>query len=200
MRKLADAIEDSVRAGPAARRPFHPSALRGFGAATASKASPISTTTTAVKLASLMDHAPGQRQFAELEAYAYLLQAQAEAVATRRSSDFCDRRIGAVGAQFAAPTARRSRPPATSAASCSPATTTRRPRMSTRRSSRASASPNSRPPPRRRAPRKQAGLGVLMGAPNVVRGGSHSGNVSARDAGRATGCSTSCRPTTSRSA
>ncbi len=28
---------------------------------------------------------------------------------------------------------------------------------------------------------KQAGLGVLMGAPNVMRGGSHSGNVSARD-------------------
>jgi alpha-D-ribose 1-methylphosphonate 5-triphosphate diphosphatase len=27
---------------------------------------------------------------------------------------------------------------------------------------------------------KDAGLGVLMGAPNVVRGGSHSGNVSAR--------------------
>jgi alpha-D-ribose 1-methylphosphonate 5-triphosphate diphosphatase len=27
---------------------------------------------------------------------------------------------------------------------------------------------------------KQAGLGVLMGAPNVMRGGSHSGNVSAR--------------------
>ena len=27
---------------------------------------------------------------------------------------------------------------------------------------------------------KDAGLGVLMGAPNVMRGGSHSGNVSAR--------------------
>ena len=28
---------------------------------------------------------------------------------------------------------------------------------------------------------KEAGLGVLMGAPNVMRGASHSGNVSARD-------------------
>ncbi len=28
---------------------------------------------------------------------------------------------------------------------------------------------------------KQAGMAVLMGAPNVVRGGSHSGNVSARE-------------------
>jgi len=28
---------------------------------------------------------------------------------------------------------------------------------------------------------KQAGLSVLMGAPNMVRGGSHSGNVSARE-------------------
>ena len=28
---------------------------------------------------------------------------------------------------------------------------------------------------------KRAGMGVLMGAPNVVRGGSHSGNVSARE-------------------
>ena len=27
---------------------------------------------------------------------------------------------------------------------------------------------------------KEAGLGVLMGAPNIMRGGSHSGNVSAR--------------------
>ena len=30
----------------------------------------------------------------------------------------------------------------------------------------------------------EAGLAVLMGAPNVVRGGSHSGNISAREPGR----------------
>ena len=43
---------------------------------------------------------------------------------------------------------------------------------------RAPASPSSRPappPPRRRA----AGIAVIIGAPNLVRGGSHSGNVAA---------------------
>src|ERR1700753_3095809 len=31
----------------------------------------------------------------------------------------------------------------------------------------------------------QAGIGILMGAPNVVRGGSHSGNIAAVDLARA---------------
>ena len=30
----------------------------------------------------------------------------------------------------------------------------------------------------------QAGIGILMGAPNVVRGGSHSGNIAAVDLAR----------------
>lgn len=39
------------------------------------------------------------------------------------------------------------------------------------------------------------GFGVVMGAPNPVRGGSHSGNVSTWS-WRARACSTACRPTT----
>ena len=44
-----------------------------------------------------------------------------------------------------------------------------------------------------------AGIDVLMGAPNLVRGGSHAGNVATADS-PATACSTSCRRTTCRRA
>ena len=46
MRKLADAIEESVAQRPAARRPLHPSALRGLGARLPSRPSTSSTATT----------------------------------------------------------------------------------------------------------------------------------------------------------
>ena len=45
----------------------------------------------------------------------------------------------------------------------------------------------------------QAGVRVLMGAPNLVRGGSHAGNVATRSWPRPA-CSTSCRRTTCRRA
>ena len=57
--------------------------------------------------------------------------------------------------------------------------TTRLSSMSRKPSRRASASPNFRLQRTQRRLPSKAGLGVLMGAPNVMRGGSHSGNVSA---------------------
>ena len=52
---------------------------------------------------------------------------------------------------------------------------------------------------RRRRPAAQPGIAVMMGAPNLLRGGSHSGNVAAVHWPRR-GCSTSCRRTMPRRA
>ena len=59
----------------------------------ASKASPISTSDERVRLASLMDHAPGQRQFVNLETYAYYYQRKLK-LSELEFKEFCDRRIG----------------------------------------------------------------------------------------------------------
>ena len=87
------------RAGPAARRPFHPSALRGFGAGLPARLSPISTATNAVKLASLMDHAPGQRQFAKLETYAMYYQGKLKMTGARLQA-VLRKADGAIGEEF----------------------------------------------------------------------------------------------------
>ena len=60
-------------------------------------------------------------------------------------------------------------------------------RRACRRRRRATAWPSPSSRPRSRPPQActQAGIAVLMGAPNVVRGGSHSGNIAAVDLARA---------------
>ena len=153
MRKLADAIEDSVREDRV--RADHFIHLRCEVSAPDCQAAFASfDDDDRVRLASLMDHAPGQRQFAELRRLRHVLHGQAEDVgrgvprniATSASPN--RRRIPR-------PIARRSPRPAARAASCSPATTTQRSRMSRRRSSKASASPSSRPRPRPPPPRSR---------------------------------------------
>jgi alpha-D-ribose 1-methylphosphonate 5-triphosphate diphosphatase len=131
-----------------------------------------------VKLASLMDHAPGQRQFASLDAYrAYyqgklkLSDAELAAFHERRNDEsltfstphrnaiaqYC-RESGIALASHDDATAEHVSEAVLHGVSVAEFPTTAE-------AARAS---------------HEAGLAVLMGAPNLVRGGSHSGNISAR--------------------
>lgn len=132
-----------------------------------------------VRLASLMDHAPGQRQFVSLDAYRTYYQGK------KRLSD----------AEFAVYSARR--------VAESEANSGRNRRLIAERCVRSGIAMASHDdataahveesvalgialaefPTTMEAAKlsRRAGLHVLMGAPNVVRGGSHSGNVSALD-------------------
>ena len=132
-----------------------------------------------VRLVSLMDHAPGQRQFVDLETYrSYYQRKMALTDAAFRA--FCDRRI-AESEAHSGPNRRViagfCRATGMAVASHDDATlahvdeglelgVTLAEFPTTLAAARAS---------------HEAGLLVLMGAPNVVRGGSHSGNVSAAD-------------------
>ncbi|MGE7368711.1 alpha-D-ribose 1-methylphosphonate 5-triphosphate diphosphatase [Neorhizobium sp. NPDC001467] len=132
-----------------------------------------------VRLASLMDHAPGQRQFVSLDAYRIYYQGKKK-LSNAEFDAFCARRIAESEANsarnrkriaelcHAAGIAIASHDDATAAhvaegvelgiALAEFPTTIDAAVLS-----------------------REAGLQVLMGAPNVVRGGSHSGNVSALD-------------------
>jgi alpha-D-ribose 1-methylphosphonate 5-triphosphate diphosphatase len=130
-----------------------------------------------VRLVSLMDHAPGQRQFVDLDTYrSYYQRKMALTDAAFRA--FCDRRI-AESETHSGPNRRViagfCRAAGMPVASHDDATlahvdeglelgVTLAEFPTTLAAARAS---------------HEAGLLVLMGAPNVVRGGSHSGNVSA---------------------
>ena len=132
-----------------------------------------------VRLASLMDHAPGQRQFVSLEAYRIYYQGKKKlsdaeflAYSERRIAESeinSDRNRRLIAGRCAgAGIAMASHDDATAAhveesvslgiGLAEFPTTMEAAKLS-----------------------RQAGLHVLMGAPNVVRGGSHSGNVSALD-------------------
>jgi len=132
-----------------------------------------------VRLASLMDHTPGQRQFTSMEAYRVYYQGKsgmsdvefAAFVARRqeRAGTIADanrawlaQRCNAAGIALASHDDAIEAHVAEAAAqgiSVAEFPTT----MAAARASRA------------------AGMKILMGAPNLVRGGSHSGNISARD-------------------
>jgi alpha-D-ribose 1-methylphosphonate 5-triphosphate diphosphatase len=132
-----------------------------------------------VRLASLMDHAPGQRQFVSLEAYRIYYQgkkklsdAEFEAFSGRRIAESeanSDRnrkliaeRCHAAGIAIAShddATAQHVAEGVELGIALAEFPTTIEAAVLSR----------------------EAGLQVLMGAPNVVRGGSHSGNVSALD-------------------
>lgn len=132
-----------------------------------------------VRLASLMDHAPGQRQFANPDAYRAYYQGKlkmsdtqlAEFIARRtlESITYADRHRKALAElSHARSIVLASHDDATAAhvdaaldlgISIAEFPTT----MEAAKAS------------------QDAGLAILMGGPNVVRGGSHSGNVSARD-------------------
>ena len=100
MRKLADAIEDSVREDRL--RADHFIHLRcEVSAPDCREAFAQFDGDDRVKLASLMDHAPGQRQFAKLEAYAMYYQGKLK-MSDEAFRVYCEKRIGAVGAKFRA--------------------------------------------------------------------------------------------------
>ncbi|HWA20429.1 MAG TPA: alpha-D-ribose 1-methylphosphonate 5-triphosphate diphosphatase [Devosia sp.] len=130
-----------------------------------------------VRLASLMDHAPGQRQFRSLDAARAYYQGKLKMSDTDFAA-FLDRR-NAESQTFApahrAAIAQFCRDHAITLASHDDAT------LEHVGEAIAQGIDVAEFPTTREAAQAshQAGLAVLMGAPNVVRGGSHSGNVSA---------------------
>jgi alpha-D-ribose 1-methylphosphonate 5-triphosphate diphosphatase len=132
-----------------------------------------------VRLASVMDHAPGQRQFVSLEAYRIYYQGKKK-LSDAEFSAYSERRIAeseanskrnrqiiaerclvsgiAMASHDDATAAHVAESVALGIALAEFPTTMEAAKLS-----------------------REAGLHVLMGAPNVVRGGSHSGNVSALD-------------------
>ena len=132
-----------------------------------------------VRLASLMDHSPGQRQFADFTAYKRyypalerLSPAEAETLVARLRDE---------GAAAAA----RMRPEIVALARAAGAILASHDDATAEHVAEAAAEgvAVSEFPTTRVAAEaaRAAGLSLLMGAPNVVRGGSHSGNVSAAD-------------------
>jgi alpha-D-ribose 1-methylphosphonate 5-triphosphate diphosphatase len=132
-----------------------------------------------VRLASLMDHAPGQRQFVSIEAYRIYYQGKKK-LSDVEFTAYSERRI----AESAANSERnrqlladRCRIAGISIASHDDAT-----REHVEESVLLGVALAEFPTTIEAATlSRDAGLHVLMGAPNVVRGGSHSGNVSAID-------------------
>ena len=132
-----------------------------------------------VKLASLMDHAPGQRQFARLEAYRIYYMGKLK-MSEEEFRAFCEKRI-AESEQNSMPNRKAI------AAACGERdiilashddATLDHVAEAVEQGVRVAEFPTTLAAARAS---KQAGMAVLMGAPNLVRGGSHSGNVSARD-------------------
>ncbi len=177
-RKLADAIEDSVEQGRLrADHYIHlrcevsaPDCLEGFA---------HFDNDSRVRLASLMDHAPGQRQFVSLETYAYYYQRKLK-LSDKEFNAFCEKRM----AEFA----KNSGPQRKAIAdlcrergivlASHDDATRAHVDEAVEQGIHVAEFPTTL---EAAAASKQAGLSVLMGAPNVVRGGSHSGNVSARE-------------------
>ena len=177
IRKLADAIEDSVAQDRLRADHFlhlrcevsAPDCLQAFA---------DFDRDDRVKLASLMDHAPGQRQFVNLETYAYYYQRKLK-LTDRDFKLFCEKRM-AESACYSAPNR------AVIAAACRERgivlashddATSGHVDEAIEQGVRVAEFPTTEEAARAS---KAAGLGVLMGAPNVMRGASHSGNVSAR--------------------
>jgi alpha-D-ribose 1-methylphosphonate 5-triphosphate diphosphatase len=132
-----------------------------------------------VRLASLMDHAPGQRQFTNIEGYRVYYQGKRgmnDAVFAafcerrhRESQEYADRHRCAVAALC--------RDRGIVMASHDDAT-----RAHAEEAQQAGVSVAEFPTTLEAAEAsRDAGMAILMGAPNVVRGASHSGNVSARE-------------------
>jgi len=176
MRTLAGAIEESQRHGRLRAEHFihlrcevsSPDVLEGFAAFEGDRR---------VRIASLMDHTPGQRQFTSLDAFrAYYMgksgmsEAELQDFIVRRQAQA--EKSSATNRQAIAQMARErgivlaSHDDATEdhVAEAIDHGVTLAEFPTTHDAARASHS---------------AGLKVLMGAPNIVRGGSHSGNIAA---------------------
>ncbi|TRC93518.1 alpha-D-ribose 1-methylphosphonate 5-triphosphate diphosphatase [Mesorhizobium sp. WSM4303] len=177
IRKLADAIEDSVAQDRLRADHFlhlrcevsAPDCLQAFANFDGDER---------VRLASLMDHAPGQRQFVNLETYAYYYQRKLK-LTDRDFKLFCEKRMGE-SAQNSGPNR------VAISAACQERgivlashddATSGHVDEAIEQGVRVAEFPTTLEAAKAS---KEAGLGVLMGAPNVMRGASHSGNVSAR--------------------
>jgi alpha-D-ribose 1-methylphosphonate 5-triphosphate diphosphatase len=177
MRKLADAIEDGVRNDRLRADHFihlrcevsAPDCLDAFAHFEGDDR---------VKLVSLMDHAPGQRQFVNLETYAYYYQRRLK-LSDREFEAFCARRIGEsqhYGPKYRAAISQSCQTRGIVLASHDDATDAHV-KEAVELGIRVAEFPTTLEAARSS---RDSGLGVLMGGPNVMRGGSHSGNVSAR--------------------
>ncbi|GAA0785484.1 alpha-D-ribose 1-methylphosphonate 5-triphosphate diphosphatase [Roseibium denhamense] len=136
-----------------------------------------------VKLVSLMDHTPGQRQFVSLDSYISYYKGK-RGFSDQQMADFIEHRRAR--ADKNAPGNRKSIAAHASAnmiavASHDDATTAHVDEAISLNTKIAEF------PTTVEAAKAshEAGMAVLMGAPNVVRGGSHSGNVSARELAQA---------------
>jgi len=177
MRKLADAIEDGVRNDRLRADHFihlrcevsKADCLEGFA---------YFDTDERVRMASLMDHAPGQRQFVDLETYAYYYQRKLK-LTDQEFREFCEKRIAE--SELNAPVNRVVISDACQRRGIVLAShddaTAAHVQEAVAQGIRVAEFPTTHEAAKAS---REAGLGVLMGAPNVVRGGSHSGNVSAR--------------------
>lgn len=178
MRRLADAIEDSVREDRV--RADHFIHLRcEVSAPDCQEAFASFDNDDRVKLASLMDHAPGQRQFASFDAYAMYYMGKLK-MSEEAFRAYCDKRI-AQSQTNSAPN-RVAISEACLARGIVLAShddaTLAHVEEAIEQGIRVAEFPTTA---EAAAASKQAGLGVLMGAPNIMRGASHSGNVSARE-------------------
>lgn len=131
-----------------------------------------------LRVASLMDHAPGQRQFARLEAYALYYQGKMK-LDDAAFIAFCERRVAESAANSPhnrAVIADACRARGIMLASHDDAT------LDHVEEAVAQGIAVAEFPTTLEAARAshEAGMAVLMGGPNVMRGGSHAGNVSAR--------------------
>ena len=132
-----------------------------------------------VRLVSLMDHAPGQRQFVDLDTYRSYYQRKMN-LTDDAFRVFCDRRVAQSEANAGPNRRDRGGLPGAPASRSHPMTTPRSP-MSTKALDLGVALAEFPTTVAAARASHEAGLLVLMGAPNIVRGGSHSGNVSAAD-------------------
>jgi len=132
-----------------------------------------------VRLVSLMDHTPGQRQFRDLEKYFIYYQGKTGKSEHELTEVVRERqRVGRERAE-----ANRPRVVALAHAhgltlASHDDTTIEDVELAKRERVRIAEFPTTR---EAAAASREAGMATVMGAPNVVRGGSHSGNASARD-------------------
>jgi alpha-D-ribose 1-methylphosphonate 5-triphosphate diphosphatase len=177
MRKLADAVEDGVKNDRLRADHFihlrcevsAPDCLDSFAQFEGDDR---------VKLVSLMDHAPGQRQFVNMETYAYYYQRRLK-LSDREFEAFCARRISEsqnYGPKYRAAISQFCKTHDIVLASHDDATDAHV-KEAVDLGIRVAEFPTTLEAAKSS---RAAGLGVLMGGPNVMRGGSHSGNVSAR--------------------
>jgi alpha-D-ribose 1-methylphosphonate 5-triphosphate diphosphatase len=177
MRILADAIAAGMRAGRL-RAEHHIHLRCEVSSPDCLEAFELFKDDPAVRLASLMDHAPGQRQFTSMDACRAYYQGKKK----MSDVDFADfvRRRNEQSQAHAGPT-RRAIAEICNAKGIVLASHDDATREHVEEAEALGMHIAEFPTTLESAKAsRQAGMAILMGGPNVVRGGSHSGNVSAR--------------------